>query len=261
MKEQAIKNEFDGALALSDKFERKYLRFMQDFSRKDTVVDDVFRALQSKDIEQIETSLSVIANGMRSSLLLIGLGFLIIDREGLYRKAGCRSYLEYSQRLFEKLEISNQAMSDAKIIMATYIDHYKDLSKVNFKLTRNAHKLKYLDEALRNHDSTDEAYSRAANDTFREFVDWARRPLNAAIAPPEPRISIKIEGGKILVDGQNILNIPDAVPEKVKEDVARYLAETFRIRASGNEPFIVETYGRGEQRAIDNFLKKFRARK
>jgi hypothetical protein len=51
------------------------------------------------------------------------------------------------------------------------------------------------------------------------------------------------------------------VPEKVRESVARDLAETFRIRASGNEPFIVETYDRGEQRAIDIFLKKYRAGK
>jgi hypothetical protein len=144
--------------------------------------------------------------------------------------------------------------------MAAYVDHYKGLSKHGFKLSRNAHKLRYLEEALQNHTDENEVYNRATNATFREFVDWARRSF-AALSPPEPKIAIKIEGDNIFINGKNILNIPDSVPVKVKESVARDLAETFRIRASGNEPFIVETYGRGEQRAIDTFLKKYRAKK
>jgi hypothetical protein len=185
---------------------------------------------------------------------------VVIDREGLYRKAGYNSYLEYSERLFEKLDIARQTLSDAKIIVSAYIDHYKGLSKQGFQLGRNAHKLRFLDEALENHTDENEVYSRAANATFREFVDWARRSP-AALPVPEPKISIKIEGGKILIDGQNILNIPASIPERIKESVTRDLAETFRIRASGNEPYIVDTYGRGEQRAIDTFLKKYRAKK
>jgi hypothetical protein len=185
---------------------------------------------------------------------------LVIERENLYQKAGFRSYLEYSVRLFEKLELAPQTLSDAKNIMAAYVDHYRGLSKHGFKLGRNAHKLRYLEEALQNHTDENEVYNRATNATFREFVDWARRSP-AALPPPKPKITIKIDGGKIFIDGQNILNIPETIPEKVRESVTRDLAETFRIRASGNEPFIVETYGRGEQRAIDTFLKKYRAKK
>jgi hypothetical protein len=261
MKNDAIKNELDGSFSQLDKLSRKYLRFVKEYNQPDSIAESVFEALKSKDIEQIETSLSVVANNMRSNLLLIGLSCLIIEREDLYRKAGFRSYLEYSGRLFEKLEIAPQTLSDAKNIMGAYIDHYKGLSKHDFKLGRNAHKLRYLDEALANHTNADEVYNRAANATFREFVDWARRPPNTQLPPPEPKVTIKIDGGKILIDGKNILNIPDSVPENIRENVTRDLSETFRIRASGNEPFIVETYGKGEQRAIDSFLKKFRSMK
>jgi hypothetical protein len=202
-----------------------------------------------------------IANNMHSNLLLLGLSCVVIDREGVYRKAGFNSYLEYSERLFAKLEIARQTLSDAKIIVAAYIDHYKGLSKQNFQLGRNAHKLRFLEEALESHPDAAEVYSMAANSTFKEFVDYARRSDKAAFPPPESRVTIKIDGGKIFIDGQNILNIPDAVPAKVKESVARDLAETFRIRASGNDPYIVDTYGKGEQRAIDSFLKKLRSQK
>jgi hypothetical protein len=260
MENVVIKNEFDGPLSQLDNLDRKYLRFMQDYSQTGGIQASVFDALRSQDIEQIESSLVGVANNMRSNLLLIGMSCVVIDREGLYRKAGYNSYLEYSERLFEKLDIARQTLSDAKIIIAAYIDHYNGLSRHGFQLGRNAHKLRFLEEALQSHTDENEVYNRAANATFREFVDWARRSP-AALPAPEPKIAIKIEGGQILIDGKNILNIPESVPEKVKESVARDLAETFRIRASGNEPFIVETYGKGEQRAIDTFLKKYRAKK
>jgi CRISPR/Cas system-associated endoribonuclease Cas2 len=259
MKDALIKNEFDGPINQLDKFDRKYLRFIQD-TQMDRVQASVFAALRSKDIKQIESSLVNVANNMRSNLFLIGLSCLIIERENLYRNAGCRSYLEYSGRLFEKLELAPQTLSDAKNIMAAYIDHYKELSKHGFKLGRNAHKLRFLEKALENHADENEVYSQITNATFREFVDWAQ-PTPAALPPPEPKIKIKIDGGKILIDGKNILNIPATVPEKIKESVTRDLTETFRIRASGNEPFIVETYDKGEQRAIDTFLKNYRAKK
>jgi hypothetical protein len=138
---------------------------------------------------------------------------------------------------------------------------YKGLSKHGFKLGRNAHKLRYLEEAIANHGSAEKAYQKVSTATFRDFVEWAKKPGRAALPSPEPKIKIRIDGGRILIDGQNILNIPDTVPEKVRESITKDLAETFRIRASGNEPFIVETYDRGEQRAISSFLKKHRSKK
>ncbi|MDR3130293.1 MAG: hypothetical protein LBU18_01970 [Treponema sp.] len=121
--------------------------------------------------------------------------------------------------------------------MAAYIDHYKGLSKHGFKLGRNAHKLRYLEEAIENHGNADKAYNKASTATFRDFVEWAKKPDQAALPPQEPKIKIKIDGGKILINGQNILNIPDTVPEKIKQNVTKDLVETFRIRVSGNEPF------------------------
>ncbi len=261
MKTTVIKNDFENSTGQLTKFDRKYLRYVKEYDQPDTIADSVFSALRAGSIEQIETSLVVVANNMRADILLIGLSCLIIEREGIYIEAGYRSYLEYSGRLFEKLEIAPQTLSDAKNIMAAYIDHFKGLSKHGFKLGRNAHKLRYLEEAIVNHGEPEQAYKKVSTATFRDFVDWAKKSEQAALPSPEPKIKIKIDGGSVFIDGQNILNIPDTVPEKVKENVTKDLTETFRIRASGNEPFIVETYDRSEQRAIDIFLKKYRAGK
>jgi hypothetical protein len=259
MKNAIIKNEFNAPFGASDKLEKKYIRYLQDMGAN-SIHQSVFESLKSRDIDRIEESMLSIANSMRSNILLFGLSCVVIDRENIYRKAGFNSYLEYADHLFEKMDIARQTLSDAKIIMSTYIDHYKGLSKHGFQLNKNAHKLRFLESALENHTNEDEVYSRAANSTLREFKDWASSGVKK-LPSPEPRIAIKIDGNKIMIDGKNMLNIPSSVPAKVKESIASDLAATFRIRATGNEPFIIETYGRGEQRAIENFIKKFRGKK
>ncbi|MDR3130292.1 MAG: hypothetical protein LBU18_01965 [Treponema sp.] len=98
-----IKNEFDGSVMQLAKLDRKYLRCVKEYDQLDSVACKVFSALRAGDLEQIETSLAIVANNMRADILLIGLSCIIIEREGIYIEAGYRSYLEYSGRLFEKL--------------------------------------------------------------------------------------------------------------------------------------------------------------
>jgi ribosomal protein S8 len=152
---EVIKNEFDivpGAAAV-DKIDRKYLRYVQEF--QGTAFEDAFNAFRTKDIGQIEQALKNLADSQNTALFLIGLGAMIIEREKLFIKAGYVSYIEYTQHLFEEYDIPISTVSDYKIIMERYIDNYKPLSKAGFRLLRNANKLRYLDEALANHEAAE----------------------------------------------------------------------------------------------------------
>jgi hypothetical protein len=259
MAQETIKNTFDEGMAL-DKYERKYLKYLDNFKTNKMAVE-VFEAFRTKDLSTIEDTLKNLARTTNIHLYLIGIGCLIIEREGLYKAAGSTSYLEYAQkRLFPELNISDATLSDAKIIMETYIDNYKILSKSGFKLEGNAHKLKYLTQALANHDE-EEVLNRLNNDSFRGFSDWARRSNVARLPEPEPKVDIEIKGNRVFVNGKNILNFPRGLPKKTKDWISADLAKTFAIREGGGEPYITETYGRGEQIAIENFKKKYRAKK
>ena len=259
MKKAVLKNEYDGPLSQLNKIDRKYLRFVKEYSQPDSIAEQVFEALKSKDIGQIESSLTTVANNMRANILLIGLSCLIIERENLYREAGYRSYLEYSVVLFEKLEIASQTLSDAKNVIAAYIDHYKGLIKHNFKLGRNAHKLRYLEEALRNHANPDEVYHRVATATFREFVEWARLEKKRRLPPPMPKVRIK--SGRILVDGKKYEDLPDVLKKTIEQD----FTDIYAIRADGNEPVVTPAYDQREARAlrkaIDTLLKQMRKKR
>jgi hypothetical protein len=259
-KQEVIQNIFDGTLGGQiDKIDKKYLRYVKEF--QGAAVMDAITAFRTKNLAVIEETLKKLADSRNTASFLIGIGAVIIEREKLYRAAGYSSYIEYTQHLFEDMDIPVSTLSDDKIIMERYIDYNKPLVKAGFKLERNANKLRYLDEALKNHDE-EEVFNRIASDTFKVFRDWAQRRTMIEHKPePEFKVDVKIDGNKLLIDGKNILNFPKNLSEDVREIVKNDLGKTFSIRESGNQPYIIDTYGRGEQIAITNFLKQYRAKK
>jgi hypothetical protein len=256
-KQDVIQNVFDGGAAL-DRINKRYLRYVQEF--QGAAVEDAITAFRTKNISVIEGTLKKLAESRNTASYLIGIGAMIIEREKLYLAAGYNSYIEYTQHLLDDLDIPASTLSDDKIIMEKFIDYNKPLSKAGFKLERNANKLRYLEEALENHDE-EEVYQRIVNDSFRIFRDWAQCRAVEHKPGPEIRVDVEIKGNKLLIDGKNILNFPKNLPENLRDMVKTDLEKTFSIREGGNVPYIIDTYGRGEQLAIDNFLKQYRAKK
>ncbi len=250
---EVIKNVFEPGRQ-SDKYHLQYLQSLQ-LGETGSKAIEAFRA---KDITLIDDGLKLLADNARSSILLIGIGCLIIDRERLY-EPDHRSYLDYALHLYENLGMAPQTLSDAKIIAEVFVDRFSGLKKAGFKIENNAHKLRYLEAALANHaDEEPEVYSRAANETFIAFKEWA---LSSERSSERYSPKVRVTATKITVDGKNILNLSEDLPEKERRNLAEYLGAVYSIRATGNEPFIVDTYDKGEQRAILNFLKKRREEK
>jgi hypothetical protein len=63
---KAIKNEYEEGILVPNRFEKKYLKFVEDFSRRDSLADEIFEALKSKDIKKIESSMVSLANSIRT---------------------------------------------------------------------------------------------------------------------------------------------------------------------------------------------------
>jgi hypothetical protein len=259
-KQESIQNLYDGLSGVpSEKLDKKYLQYVQEF--QGAAAEDALNAFRTRDLSQIESALKNLSVSRTTASYLIGIGALIIEREKLYRAAGYRSYIEYTQHLLENLDIPVSTLSDDKIIMERWIDYYKPLTKAGFKLEGNASKLRYLETALENHDEED-VFERISHDSVRSFVAWAQRKSLIEHKPePEARVDVKIEGNKLYIGSDNILNFPKKLPGNIRNMVKTDLEKTFSIREGGNQPYIIGTYDRGEQIAIDNFLKQYRAKK
>ena len=258
-KQEIIKNLFEGENTQLDKVDRKYLKYFQDFQNKATL--EAFESFRTKDLSIIENTLKQLSQSVVSNTYIIGIGCIIIERERLFLKAGFRSYFEYAQFIFNDSELPTSTIGAAKIIMERYIDYNKQLKKAGFKLEGNSNKLLFIEEALKNHDE-DEVFQNIVEYTFRKFKDWAQRRIFIQHKPEkEIQVNAEIKGNKLLIDGKNILNFPKGLSKPIKELIKEDLQRTFSIREGGHEPYIISTYSRGEQIAIDNFLKGSRAKK
>jgi hypothetical protein len=257
-KQEIIKNASDQEL---DAVDRKYLQYMP--IPLDGAAQNVASALRSRDIQAIEVSLKPIANIASNFMLILGMACLVIDRERLYEGTEFGwSYLRYADHLVEELNIPIATLSEAKVNMEIFVDNYKSLEKAGFQIYKNTSKLRYLPEAIENH-GEEEAYKRIVEYGFIKFRDWAQKKhiAHRALPGPDTRVDVVIDGNKILISGKNILNFPKGIDDEIKAMVAGDLGKTFSIRETGNVPFIIETYDTGEQTAIANFLKKYRAKK
>jgi hypothetical protein len=258
-KRKAIANQYDGPRSPVDKYETKYFKYLGTLWETGA---DIIAAFGSHDIKQIKQAIKNISNSINNHVFLIGLACVVIDRERLYIDAGYKSYLDFVKVLYEETGLSPQSFSAAKIIVERYIDYNAELKKHGFTIDRNTNKLLFLETALANHANRVDVFKHIAQDKYVDFVAYSKTP-DGQKALPSPQPKIKIEKGKILVDGVNILNFPDTLPDPEKEALEKYLSEVYAIRAAGNEPLVVEAYDEREARTLKNriaaLLKEIRA--
>jgi hypothetical protein len=259
-KEKAIINSYDSPFPAKDRYDSRYFKYLGNVREAS---GDILEAFRTRDIFKIEIAIKNLTDSMKSHIFVIGMGCVIIDREALYADAGFHSYLDYAKHLYEETGLSPQTLSAAKIIVERFIDYNSELKRHGFTLENNSNKLLYLENALENHGDRTEVFKRIASDTFREFQSYARKADKEPAPQRMPKITIT--EGRILIDGKNILNFPEDMPEKEKEALREYLGEVYTIRAAGNAPLVVETYDENEARVlkkrIDAFLKEIRSKK
>jgi hypothetical protein len=259
-KEKIIVNSYDSPFPARDRYDSKYFKYLGNVQEAS---GDILEAFRTKDIFKIENAIKNLADSMKNHIFIIGMGCVIIDREALYVDAGFHSYLDYAKHLYEKTGLSPQSLSAAKIIIERFIDYNSELKRYGFSLENNSNKLLYLENALENHEDRVEVFKRIASVSFREFQSYARTADNEPA--PQRTAKIKVEEGRILVNGKNVLNFPKDMPEREKEALGEYLAEVYTIRAAGNSPLVVETYDESEARVlrkrIDAFLKEIRSKR
>jgi hypothetical protein len=254
---KAIANAFDNAIPIKDKYETKYFKYLENVQQSGASLLDAFK---TRDIAHIETAIKRLTDSMRSHIILIGLGCVIIDREGLYSDAGYNSYLEYAKHLYDETGLSPQTISAAKIIMERFIDYNTELRKHGFDIKNNSNKLLHLEAALDNHKNRNEVFKHICNDTYREFLDYARHGNGVqTVLPPAPKI--KIKEGRIFVDGKDFDDLPSVVKKTVEQD----FSEIYSIRSAGNEPVITQVYDEREARflkkRIEGFVKEMRSKR
>ena len=106
---------------------------------------------------------------LQISPLAIGIGLAAIESECLYNHMGCICMSQYIHKLCEDGKMDLYSLHYWLYIGEIYINHQKELAKIDFTEDDGSEKLLYLDEALKFNDR-DEVFSKLKNLSPADFI-------------------------------------------------------------------------------------------
>lgn len=229
--------------------------------------------LDSDDLSEIEEGIRQTQQGIVHANLAVAIALARIERSALYTQAGYTYFRDYLKDSDNRLQMPRQTMHDYLRIGQVFLDHQHGLITAGFDRNGPMHNLRYLPAAIEHHDPQ-QAYRNCARMSFREFKrfareeeepsvpeEWRKRREKPVGGQQAPEPSVEITPKQIRVDGKNILRLDPDLAERTRDDLSQYLRQIYRIRAAGNTPVVLEVYDDGEARAVENYLKRLRAKR
>lgn len=212
--------------------------------------------IDSDDLEQIEAGIRRVEATTDLLALIQGIAVVKIEREGLWRQGGYETLQGYRTAQNERLGLPRQTLSNRRKMAEGYLDNRKLLARVS--LDGHLTKLALLSEAIRVHGDRREVLSHFKADTYREFRDWVRPALPR---PELPEVELRIRGDSVFLDGVEALSFGAELPAERRTLIADQLRAAARAWAGSCLAHVVPCYDEGEARAVDAFLKRYRASK
>lgn len=211
--------------------------------------------LDATSLDEIEEGIRSIEMASDLLALVQGVAIVKVEREELWRQAGFETLRAYRSSQLERLGMPKQTVSSRRRTAEGFLENRRLLG--DMKLTGHVSKLALLSEALRKHDRR-EVLRHFKTDSFRAFKAWVRPDL---IAADLPDVDLSIKDGRISVDGQGVMEFSPDIPPEEKDFVSRVLKAAYKARQGSCQAHVVSVYDNGEARAVDEFLKRYRAGK
>lgn len=211
--------------------------------------------LDAPELEAMEEGIRKIAATNDLLALVQGVAIVRIEREGLWRQAGFETLHGYRVEQGSRLAMPRSTISNRRRIAEAYLENRKFLGKVD--LSGHVQKLIFLPAALSRYERR-EVLSHFKTDSYRDFKAFAVPTLPR---PDLPDVDLSVRDGELMLDGEGLMEFAEELPDEEREFVTRTLKAAYRARRGSCLAHVVPVYDEGEARAVDNFLKKLRAKK
>jgi hypothetical protein len=127
----------------------------------------------SDDPMEIDKGIRATINGMRLSILALGLSLARIKEKQLYRELGCTSMSRYIEKLSADTKMDRGNFFKWLRIGSAYLKYKDELDAAGFTDTDGPTKLPYLEQALGNNEKQT-VFDNIKNMSVREFVNFAK---------------------------------------------------------------------------------------
>ena len=226
------------------------------YSIPDDIIEVDTDFITSDDLVELEQGIKGIGRAADVLALAQGVAIVKIESEGLWLQAGFPNLRSYRIAQTERLDMPHGTITLRRRTAETWLKYRKQLSKVS--LTGKVSSLAHFEEGVGRHGfkETLEAFKKM---NYREFQAWAapRELEDDSLVPVE----MSIRKRDLVIDGMTIATFAEGIPEAEKEFLASFLRDGYTARKGNYLPHVVPVYDKGEARAVDTFLKKFRAQK
>ena len=239
---ETIKNEWEGAGAPVALYEPPELS-----------EDVAAEFLESSSLEDIEAGIQKVERASDLLSLIRGLGIIKIEREGLWQQAGYRSLWEYQRVQAQRLGIPGTTITASRRIAEAWIDHRKYLEPI--PLQGNVAKLRFFNAALKLHSDRRLVLKHYREDSFRDFVRFSRPAPKEEVVD----VSASVRAGVLYIDDRPVASVATDLAEDERDFLTGIIRRAYSARKGNLLPHVVAVYDQGEARAVDSFLKKYRA--
>lgn len=210
--------------------------------------------LESTDLSDLEGGIRKIERATDLLALIQGLGIVKIEREGLWQQAGFRSLRDYQKDQAKRLNMPGPTISSRRRIGEAWIQYRKDLAE--FPLQGHVAKLRFFGQAMKLHQKKTLVLKHFREDSFRDFVRFSRPER-----PELQEVASSLRAGVLYIDDSPVARVDAGLSEEERAFIETVLRRAYTARRGNLVPHIVPVYDKGEARAVDNFLKKYRSGK
>jgi len=251
MKNEVIKNEYDGALPpikrlKSGKFELDYI--------------------YSDNAAEIDAGIRDTIKGVRLSILAMGIGLAKIKDKGLYidlknpkSKKPFHSMNDYLENLCDEMQIGRSTAHDWLHIGEAYIKYRRELERVEFTDADGPTKLPYVDDALAIHDKR-EVFKAVKEMSLRAFQEFSKKEKSKGKAP-----KIKVVGNKLYIGKEEAVTFSRALDAKTRAYLAKINVQAGEALEAGEVLYVTRLYDMEElrsfERGADRLKKQMRAKR
>jgi hypothetical protein len=210
--------------------------------------------LGSRDLAEIENGIRSIEATSNVLALVQGVAIVKVEREGLWAQAGFTSLWEYRRASSGRLNMAYSTVSTRRRIAEAWLDYKKLLQGID--LSGQVSKLRVFSQAVKRHGEK-ATLQHFKKDNYQDFHRFALpRPKTDQL----PDVDVSVKEGTLYIEGTEALTVSDDLDKPEIAFIVGVLKSAYRARLGNLLPHVVAVYDKGEARAVDNFLKKYRAK-
>ena len=206
----------------------------------------------SDNAKEIDAGIRETIQGVRLSILAMGMGLAKLKAKGLYIDLKFRSMNDYLESLCDEMQIERSTAHNWLYIGEAYIKYRRELDRIEFSDEDGPTKLPYVDRALEIHEKK-EVFKKLKDSSVREIREFSKGET-AALKPSK----IKVVGNKLFIGKKQAVTFAPELDAKTRNYLADINVKAGEALEAGEVLYTTRLYDMNELRRFERGAEKLK---